>query len=91
MPVRLVADHDARELLRSVVRWPLDEQVAEQIVAETQGNPLALLELPRALSPTQLAGGFGLPGVVPLPGMIEDSSGGGSPRLAPCSGCGRSG
>ena len=64
---------DSRQLLRSVVPWPLDERVAEQIVAETRGNPLALLELPRGLSPAQLAGGFGLPEVLPLPGRIEDS------------------
>jgi DNA-binding CsgD family transcriptional regulator len=63
---------DARELLGSVVRWPLDERVADQIVAETRGNPLALLELPWGLSPAELAGGFGLPDVLPLPGRIED-------------------
>ena len=45
----------------------------DQIVAETRGNPLALLELPRGLSPAELAGGFGLPGAVPLTGRIEDS------------------
>src|SRR4029077_18474649 len=52
---------DARALLRSVVQWPLDEQVRERILAETRGNPLALLELPRGLSPAELAGGVGLP------------------------------
>ena len=66
-------DADARELLDSVVRWPLDERVAERIVAETRGNPLALLELPRGLSPAELDGGFGLPDVLPLPGRIEQS------------------
>jgi AAA ATPase domain len=66
-------DPDARELLDSVLRWPLDERVRERVVAETRGNPLALRELPRGLSPAQLAGGFGLPGVVALPGRIEDS------------------
>lgn len=75
--VRGLREDDARQLLRSVVPWPLDERVADQIVAETRGNPLALLELPRGLSPAQLAGGFGLPetapGVLPLPGRIEDS------------------
>jgi DNA-binding CsgD family transcriptional regulator len=75
--VQGLREDDARQLLRSVVPWPLDEQVAEQIVAETRGNPLALLELPRGLSPAQLAGGFGLPEtppeVAPLPGRIEDS------------------
>ena len=45
------------------------------IVAETRGNPLALLELPRGLTPTQLAGGFGLPLAAPLPSRIEDSFG----------------
>jgi predicted ATPase len=50
---------DARALLEAVVRSPLDRRVLERIVAETRGNPLALLELPRELSPTQLAGGFG--------------------------------
>jgi DNA-binding CsgD family transcriptional regulator len=43
------------------------------IVAETQGNPLALLELPRGLPSAKLAGGFGLPGVVSVPGRIEQS------------------
>jgi len=42
-------------------------------VAETRGNPLALLELPRGLSPAELAGGFGLPGAAPLTGRIQDS------------------
>jgi DNA-binding CsgD family transcriptional regulator len=66
-------DADARDLLGSVVRWPLDEQVRDQIVAETRGNPLALLELPRGLSSAELAGGFGLPDVLPLSGRIEES------------------
>ena len=74
-------EDDARQLLRSVVPWPLDERVAEQIVAETRGNPLALLELPWGLSACQLAGGFGLPETLPetppevrpLSGRIEDS------------------
>jgi DNA-binding CsgD family transcriptional regulator/tetratricopeptide (TPR) repeat protein len=66
-------DPDARELLSSVVRGPMDVRVREQILAETRGNPLALLELPRGLSPAQLAGGFGLPGALPLSGRIEES------------------
>ena len=52
---------------------PVDARVREQIVAETRGNPLALLELPRGLTAAELAGGFGLPGALPLPGRIEDS------------------
>ena len=51
----------------------LDERVADRIVAETRGNPLALLELPRGLTAAELAGGFGLPDSRPLSGRIEDS------------------
>jgi DNA-binding CsgD family transcriptional regulator/tetratricopeptide (TPR) repeat protein len=64
---------DARTLLGSVVRWPLDERVRDRIVAETHGNPLALLELPRGLTPAQMAGGFGLSGAHTLSNRIEDS------------------
>jgi DNA-binding CsgD family transcriptional regulator len=64
---------DARALLGSVLRVPLDERVRERLVAETRGNPLALLELPRALTPAELAGGFGLPDASGLSGRIEDS------------------
>ena len=53
-------DADARALLASVITGRLDEQVVERIVAETRGNPLALLELPRGLSAAELAGGFGV-------------------------------
>src|SRR6202042_2111240 len=63
---------DARALLESVLPARLDERLLERIVAEARGNPLALLELPRGLSPTQLAGGFGLPTTVPLSAGIED-------------------
>ena len=51
---------DARALLGSGVMFRLDERIRDRIVAETRGNPLALLELPRGLSVEQLAGGFGL-------------------------------
>jgi len=64
---------DARTLLESALPARLDEHVLERIVVETRGNPLALLELPRGLSPTQLAGGFGLPAAVPLSASIEES------------------
>ena len=64
---------DARALLGSVIKWPLDERVRDRLVAETRGNPLALLELPRGLTPAELAGGFGLPVTVGLSGRIEES------------------
>jgi len=63
---------DARALLESILPR-LDERVLERIVAETHGNPLALLELPRGLSSAQLAGGFGLPPAVPVSASIEES------------------
>jgi len=66
-------DKDARSLLATVVPGRLDERVRDRIVAETRGNPLALLELPRGLSAAQLAGGFGLPEPLPLSGRIEES------------------
>jgi DNA-binding CsgD family transcriptional regulator len=66
-------EEDARALLDSVLTGPLSERVRDQIVAETGGNPLALLELPRGLTPSELAGGFGLPGALPLPWRIEES------------------
>ena len=68
-----LGDEDARALLEEALPGPLDVRVRDLIVAETRGNPLALLELPRGLSPTELAGGFGLPDAGPLPGRIENS------------------
>ncbi len=73
LAVEGLRDADARGLLDSVVGWPLGELVRDRIVAETWGNPLALMELPRGLSRAELAGGFGLPDVLPLSGRIEDS------------------
>jgi DNA-binding CsgD family transcriptional regulator len=64
---------DARALLESVLPAPLDDRVLERVVAETRGNPLALLELPRGLTPAQLAGGFGLPAAEPLSVGIEET------------------
>jgi DNA-binding CsgD family transcriptional regulator len=66
---------DARALLDNVLTGPLDERVRDQVVTETRGNPLALLELVRGLTPAELAGGFGLPARMPLSGGIEESFG----------------
>jgi DNA-binding CsgD family transcriptional regulator len=63
---------DAQALLDSTVRFQLDAQVRDRIIAETRGNPLALLELPQGLTATQLAGGFGLLGAQALTGRIEE-------------------
>jgi DNA-binding CsgD family transcriptional regulator len=73
LTVERLADDDARALLASVIPGRLDERVRDLIIAESGGNPLALLELPHGVSAAELAGGFGLPGAEPLSGRIEDS------------------
>ena len=73
LEVRGLRNGDARALFGSTVPFMLDERVRDRIIAETGGNPLALLELPRGLSATELSGGFGLPGTQGLPGQIEES------------------
>lgn len=69
---------EARALLASAVRVPFDPLVRERIVAEAHGNPMALLQLPRALTPAELAGGFGLPREAPWPTASRSSSTSGS-------------
>jgi DNA-binding NarL/FixJ family response regulator len=73
LEVRGLRRDDARELLGTIVWLRLDERVSDRIVAETQGNPLALLQLPRGLTAGQLAGGFGLVEAQGLAGRIEES------------------
>jgi DNA-binding CsgD family transcriptional regulator len=62
---------DAQALLDAVVVGPLDSRVRDRIVAETGGNPLAMLELPRGLTAHELAGGFGFLDAVRLAGGVE--------------------
>ncbi|MGV0871587.1 ATP-binding protein [Mycolicibacterium sp. XJ879] len=73
LPVGGLRPDDARALLESVVPGRLDERVRDRIVAETRGNPLALLELPRDLTVAELAGGFGRPDARPLVNKIEQT------------------
>jgi DNA-binding CsgD family transcriptional regulator len=73
LEVRGLVNGDAQALLRLAVRTKLDERVRDRIIAETRGNPLALLELPRGLTATQLAGGFGVLGPEGLSGPIEET------------------
>ena len=68
-----LGDRDARDLLRSSLRSPLDERVADRIVAETRGNPLALLDLPRGGPPAELAGGFGVPTLPLIPDQRQQT------------------
>jgi DNA-binding CsgD family transcriptional regulator len=73
LPVHPLGDSDARALLLANVPGPLDARVCDQIVTESHGNPLALLELPRTWNVADLAGGFGLPSSQPVAGRIEQS------------------
>jgi DNA-binding CsgD family transcriptional regulator/tetratricopeptide (TPR) repeat protein len=64
---------DARALLGSAMPTMSDERVRDRIIAEADGNPLALLELPRGVTASQLAGGFGLLGVSGVVGRLEQT------------------
>ena len=66
-------DSDARDLLATAIPGRLDESVRDRILTEAGGNPLALLELPRAWTPAIVAGGFGLPDGVSVSARIEES------------------
>src|SRR5690606_2627855 len=68
-----VGDHDARELFHRAVPGPIDPRIRDQVIAEARGNPLALQELPRALTPAEIAGGFALTRSMPLENRIEQS------------------
>jgi DNA-binding CsgD family transcriptional regulator len=71
LPVEGLTETVAMTLLRSALPDRVDERVLERFVAETRGNPLALLELPRSLTLAQLAGGFAVPAPASLTGRIE--------------------
>jgi DNA-binding CsgD family transcriptional regulator len=65
-------DADARDLLTTSIPGRLDHSVRDRILTEAAGNPLALLELPRAWTPAAFAGGFGLPDGASVSGRIEE-------------------
>ena len=73
LTVRGLSDAGARVLLAAVIPGRLDESVRDRIIAESGGNPLALLELPHGRTVAQLAGGFGVAGPLALAGRIEQS------------------
>ena len=72
LPLSGLLEADARALLATVVPGRLDEFIRDRIIAETHGNPLALLELPRGMSVAELSGGFALPDTGDLPSHIEE-------------------
>lgn len=71
LAVEGLSEPDARALLDAAVRVPLDPLVRDRIVAEAHGNPMVLLHLPSTLGPSELAGGFWLPGRRPPAGHVE--------------------
>ena len=73
LPIGGLSDRDARALLLANVHGPLDAAVCDQIITESHGNPLAVLELPRTWRGLDLGGGFGLPGGQPAAGKVEQS------------------
>ncbi|KAA0079074.1 helix-turn-helix transcriptional regulator [Mycolicibacterium sp. P9-64] len=73
LPVTGLATADALELLDAALTAPLDPQIRSRLVAETRGNPLALLELPRGMTPLEMVGGFGLPAAGAFAGGAEES------------------
>jgi hypothetical protein len=74
LAVTRLRDPDARALLTSAMHGWLDPSVEDRVIAETRGNPLAILQYPRRVGPADLAGGFVVPSIVgPLPRSIEDS------------------
>jgi DNA-binding CsgD family transcriptional regulator len=71
--VKGLPDAEAGPLLESALTASLDRRVRDQIIAETRGNPLALLELPRGHTASELAGGFAIPGAADATSSIEGS------------------
>lgn len=72
MTVERLHERDARALLGAVLRVPLDDRVRDRVVAETHGNPLALVEWPRGVTLSELGGGFAMPALMPIAGQLEE-------------------
>ena len=70
--LRGLAEEDARTLLMSAVPGRIDDRVRDRIIAETRGNPLALLDLPRSRTASELAGGFELLPATDIPRQLEE-------------------
>lgn len=64
-------EQDARELLTTALRGPVDERIVQRVLAESRGNPLALLELAADLAWPAAAGGFAFPADAAVPARLE--------------------
>ena len=72
LPIKGLDEPDARALLSRAVPGPLDKAVRDRIIAETGGNPLALMELSRSMSLSERAGGFAPPAPSDIPSRLEE-------------------
>jgi len=66
-----LTERDAIRLVASVATGPVDGQVSQRIIAETQGNPLAILELTAELTPRQLSNTLLLPDPLPIGSRLQ--------------------
>jgi DNA-binding CsgD family transcriptional regulator len=73
LPISGLNTEDARRLFDSVVGGPTDPLVRDRIISETRGNPLALLELPRAWTTAELVEGLAESAGTPLTGRLESA------------------
>jgi DNA-binding CsgD family transcriptional regulator len=73
MSITGLREKDARSLLLSNMPGPIDAAVCQQIITESHGNPLALIELGRVSNLAEFAGGFGVPGSEGVAGKIEQA------------------
>ncbi|WP_410612288.1 AAA family ATPase [Amycolatopsis sp. lyj-109] len=71
LAVRGLGEAAAGALLDSVLKGPLDVRVRDRIIAETHGNPLALVELPRFWTAAEQADGLFRPGGDALADRLE--------------------
>jgi DNA-binding CsgD family transcriptional regulator len=72
LTVEGLIDSDARAVLTAAVAGHLDERVRDRVVAETGGNPLALLESARGMNAVELSGGFVVPSTAALSSRLHE-------------------
>ena len=71
--LRGLVDADAAALFDSVVKGPTDPRVRDRVVAESRGNPLALVELPRTWTTAELVEGVGAASIGQLTNNLDEA------------------
>jgi DNA-binding CsgD family transcriptional regulator len=61
----------ARALLAERIGGPLPDNVSEALLEQSAGNPLALVELPTGLTPSQLEGAAPMPAQLPVTDVVQ--------------------